>query len=256
METHHCNNCEQPFQGNYCSNCGQKLSANQRLRIVQIVREFFDNTFNLHRGFFFTFWKLITVPAWVFRSYIGGMRKTFTNPSRYLVIALAALALNNFWFGANEVIESEEFSAIPFLSESLNQSLQWWGLQLVTEYTLLANLFEALIFPFGFYWTFRKQRYSYAELLTLSFYLISNSIFIVVLIVGLPKFLFGYFAPAFMVVGIITLYYLYALISFFKETPLVKRIFMVLLGLFIFWFLRLLITPLLLALLFPVSGIS
>ncbi len=254
MENHFCKNCKTEFQGNYCSNCGQSSISNRRLKLVDIIKDFLDNTFNIHKGFFFTFWKLMVSPAAVSKAYIRGMRRKFTNPTRYLVIALAALAFSEYWFGSDEVIKSEEFDTIPFLSEQLNQSMQLWNLRLLTDWALLGNLLEALTFPVGFYFMFKTLKYNYAELLTISFYLVANSIFITIFFVGLPKFLFGIYMPAVLVVGVITIYYIYALITFFKETSIFKRVLLVLAGLIIFWLIRLFIIPLMLGLFFPLSN--
>ena len=252
MKSKHCHNCETDFKGNYCFNCGQSNSANKRLVFSNLIKDFFDNTFNLHKGFFYTFWSLLIRPGQVSKSYIQGRRKTYTNPTRYLVIALAALATMNYWAQTNDVINNQYFEGYSFLSEELNNSMRIWDLKLLTDWTLLGNLLEALVFPFGFYWLFRKLSYNYSELLTFSFYLISNSIFIAILLAGLPKLIADYYAPVFFVFGAILLYYAYALLSFFNEIRLIKRILLVILGLVIFFILRFFLIPFVLAILFPI----
>jgi hypothetical protein len=49
------NNCETDFEGNYSFNCGQIDSANSRLVLSDIIKYFFDNIFNIHKGFFIPF---------------------------------------------------------------------------------------------------------------------------------------------------------------------------------------------------------
>ncbi|MDG5491999.1 DUF3667 domain-containing protein [Psychroserpens sp. SPM9] len=252
MKRNNCNNCGTDFEGNFCFNCGQINSANNRLAFSNIVKDFFDNTFNIHKGFFYTFWNLIIQPSTVSKSYIQGKRKTYTNPTRYLVIALAALATMLYWTQSNDVIVNDSFQGFSFLSEQLNKSMRLWDLRLLTDWTLLGNLIEALVFPFGFYLLFRKLKYNYSELLVLSFYLISNSIFIVILLDGLPKLLIDFHVPVVFVFGAIIIYYSYALINFFKDIPLLKRIFFILIGLIIFVLLRFFLIPLILAILFPI----
>lgn len=251
MNRNKCSNCGSDFEGNFCFNCGQIESANNRLAFSNITKDFFDNTFNLHRGFFYTFWHLIIQPSKVSKSYIQGKRKTYTNPTRYLVIALAALATAQYWSQMNEAINNDSFEGFPFLNEKVNNSARLWDLRLLTDWTLLGNLIEALVFPFGFYWLFRKLKYNYSELLVLSFYLISNSIFITILLVGLPKFAFDFYAPVSFVFGAILIYYTYALINFFKVVPLLRRVIFIIIGIFIFFIIRFVAIPLILALLFP-----
>ncbi|WP_431134539.1 DUF3667 domain-containing protein [Psychroserpens mesophilus] len=253
MKKRYCKNCETEFKGNYCFNCGQVATANNRLKFTNIFNDFFDNTFNIHKGFFFTFWKLLIRPSEVLKSFIQGSRKKFTNPTRYLVIALAIHEFFKYWSNANEAINAEHFQGFSFLSNQLNTSMLLWDLRLITDWTLLGNLIEALVFPIGFYGLFRKLRYNYSELLTLSFYLIANSIFITTFFVGLPKLLINAYAPVLFVVIAIMIYYIYALTTFFREVALLKRILFVLIGLVIFFFIRFLLIPLLLALLFPLS---
>ncbi|WP_417599851.1 DUF3667 domain-containing protein [Owenweeksia hongkongensis] len=253
MKNNTCKNCKIRFEGNYCANCGQAASANNRLKFTTIFKEFFDNTFNIHKGFFFTFWKLCVKPSEVALSYIQGSRKKYTNPTRYLVIALAILGFLQFWANTQEAVSSEDFQGFIFLPEELNRSMSLWDLKLITEWTLLGNLLEALVFPIGFYWLFRQLKYNYSELLTLSFYLISNSIFITILLVGIPKALTNAYAPVLFVVSVIMVYYIYALTSFYKAVPIVKRMIFILFGLAIFFLIRFLIIPFILALLFPLS---
>ncbi len=252
MKRNNCNNCGTNFEGNFCFNCGQIDLANKRLVFSNIVKDFFDNTFNIHKGFFFTFWNLIIQPSKVAKSYIQGKRKSYTNPTRYLVIALAVFATIQYWTQMNEVINNDTFEGFPFLPEEVNNSARLWDLRLLTEWTLLGNLLEALVFPLGFYWLFRKLRFNYSELLVLSFYLISNSIFITLILVGLPKFVMSYYTPTLFVVGTIIIYYIYALLNFFKEVPLLRRILFIIIGIFIFFIVRFLLIPLILAILFPI----
>lgn len=252
IKKNNCNNCGSDFGGNFCFNCGQIDSANNRLVFSNIAKEFFDNTFNIHKGFFYTFWNLIIQPSKVAKLYIQGKRKKYTNPTRYLVIALAALATMQYWTQMNEVINNDNFEGFPFLSKELNNSARQWDLRLLTDWTLLGNLLEALVLPLGLYWLFRKLKYNYSELLVLSFYLISNSIFITIILVGLPKFLISYYTPTFFVFGTIIIYYVYALLNFFKEVSLLRRIFFIIIGLIIFFLLRFLLIPLIFALLFPI----
>lgn len=252
MKRNNCNNCGTDFKGNFCFNCGQIDLANKRLAFSNIAKDFFDNTFNIHKGFFFTFWNLIIKPSKVAKSYIQGKRKTYTNPTRYLVIALAVLATMQYWTQMDEVINNDNFEGFLFLSEELNNSARKWDLRLLTDWTLLGNLLEALVFPLGFYWLFRKLKFNYSELLVLSFYLISNSIFITIIFVGLPEFVIDYYTPTFFVVSAILIYYFYALFNFFKEASLSLRILFIITGIFIFFIIRFLLIPLILAIVFPI----
>lgn len=133
MKRNNCNNFGTDYYGNFCFNFGQVDSANNKLAFSNIAKDYFDNTFNIHKGFFFTFWNLIIQPSKVAKSYIRVKRKTYTNPTRYLVIALAALATIEYWTQINEVINNDNFEGFSFLSEELNNSARQWDLRLLTD---------------------------------------------------------------------------------------------------------------------------
>ena len=147
MNQQKCKNCQNIFDGAYCHNCGQRDIGNQRLQMGEVINDFFDNIFNLHKGFLFTFWNLIIIPGSVAHSYINGKRKTFTNPTRYMVIALAFQTFIDYWFKTTDVIKNETYYTFSFLSNSLNKSMEIWNIKLAVEYILLTNLFMIILIP-------------------------------------------------------------------------------------------------------------
>lgn len=137
-----CKNCNQSFEAHYCNHCGQRKIANNRLQIKEVFLDFIDNTFNIHKGFFFTLWNLLVRPGIVSQSYIDGRRKAFTNPTRYMVIGLAFQTFIDYWFETTEVIKNETYYNFSFLTDTMNKSMEIWNVKLAVEYILISNLLE------------------------------------------------------------------------------------------------------------------
>lgn len=253
METQNCHNCEHSFEGNFCNHCGQRNIGNNRLRIREVVNDFFDNTFNLHKGFFFTFWKLIVSPGKVAQAYIKGQRKRFTNPTRYLVIALAFQAFMDYWFKTDEILENDEYFYFPLLSERLNNSMELWNIKLSIEFSLLSSLFEVLLFPIIFYVLFRSLKLNFTELLTTNFYYISTSTLITMTILFVTKVLFDVFVSIEFIALLLLIYVSWAYLSFFKTTPLWIRSLKIGVGIAFFLIMRVFVLPFTLSLLNPLT---
>jgi hypothetical protein len=218
-----CKNCKYNFEGTFCSQCGQRNIANKRLQVKEVLNDFLDNNFNIHKGFFFTLWKLISSPSNVAHAYISGQRKTFTNPTRYLVIALAFQTFIDYWFKTDEILKNDEYFYFPFLSQQLNNSMELWNIKLAIDYALLSSLFEVLIFPAVLYFLFKSLKLNYTELLTTNFYYIATSTFITMAFLFITKVIFNVFVSIEFIASVVTLYIAWAYLSFFKSTPFFSR---------------------------------
>ena len=254
MNQQKCKNCQKIFEGEYCHNCGQRSIGNKRLQMREIINDFFDNTFNLHKGFLFTFWKLIIKPGSVAHAYINGQRKSFTNPTRYMVIALAFQTFIDYWFKTTEVIKNETYYTFSFLSDSLNTSMGIWNIKLAVEYILLANLFMIILIPALLFLFFKKLKFNYTELLAVNFYFIPTILFITMSLLFLTKVVFGIFVPKELIIFIFTFYMFWSNFSFFKLVSLRERIIKIITVIFVFMFIRILILPLVMSLIFPLSN--
>ncbi len=88
---HHnlCKNCQHTFEGNFCSNCGQKTST-KRLD-WHFVKEELQYTFlHINKGLLYTAKQLFTQPGKTIRDYIDGKRVQHYKPI-LLVFVLAGL---------------------------------------------------------------------------------------------------------------------------------------------------------------------
>lgn len=217
MEVTQCKNCNTTFQGNFCNACGQRVIGNSRLKMTAVIQDFFDNTFNLHKGFFFTLWHLLLRPGRVAQSYIDGQRKRYTNPTRFMVIGLAFQAFIDYWFETTEVIKQDQYYYFAFLSETMNTSMEIWNVKLAVEYILLTNLFMIVLLPATLYILFKPLQYNFTELLSSSFYFFPTILFLTMPFLFITKVLMGIYTSKEAIIFIYTAYLFWAYLSFFKS---------------------------------------
>ena len=253
MEKQPCRNCQELFEGNYCFNCGQREIANHRIKFTEVMKDFFDNSFNLHKGFFYTFWSLIIEPGEVGRAYIAGRRKAYTNPTRFLIIAVAVQAFIDYWFQTPEALEKSGFFTFPFLSDTLNDSMEIWNYMLSIDYALANNLFQVFVLPAIFYVLFKRLGYNFTELLTINFYYAGVFLLIVMPLIAINKIVFDHLVTVKSFVIFYIIYYLWATLSFFRDVPFLKRLTKIIFALFIAFIIRIFVLPILLSVFFPME---
>jgi len=84
MNTNKCKNCGYLVEKTYCSKCGQKNS--DILDFKSLVKEFFQNIFELDSRFFLTIKYLFTKPGFLTSEYWSGKRSKYLNPFRMYII--------------------------------------------------------------------------------------------------------------------------------------------------------------------------
>ncbi|WP_298756925.1 DUF3667 domain-containing protein [uncultured Psychroserpens sp.] len=218
--------------------------------MCEVINDFFDNTFNLHKGFFFTMWKLLISPGKVAHAYINGKRKSYSNPTRYMVIALAFQTFIDYWFKTTEVIKQDDYYSFSFLSEAMNTSMEIWNVKLAVEYILLTNLFNIIFFPFLLYLLFKPLKYNYTELLSTSFYFFPTILFIVMPMLFITKVLLNVYVTKEVIIVLFTAYLFWSYLSFFKTMKITQRLFRFFVVVVVFMFIRIVILPLVLSYLY------
>lgn len=250
MKQIQCKNCNTLYKGNYCNSCGQRNIGNKRLQMKEVITDFFDNTFNLHKGFFFTLWNLFIKPGEVALAYVNGSRKRYTNPTRFMVIGLAFQTFIDYWFKTTEVIEQEEYYYFSLLSEAMNSSMEIWNVKLAVEYILLTNLFMIVLLPVLLYYLFKPLKYNYTELLSVSFYYFPAILFITMPFLFVTKVLMNFYVTKEAIIIIFTSYLFWSFLSFFKAMKLPQRLIRFTLVVSIFMFIRIAVLPWLLSIIY------
>ena len=253
MKNTNCQNCNNNYSGNFCSDCGQRTIANNRLQFKDIVNDFFDNAFNIHKGLFYTFWSLIIKPGIVGRTFISGQRKRFTNPVRYLIIAVAIQAFMDYWFLNPELTEQPDFINFAFLPESVNYSMAYWNHTLATKYALIHNLSMILIFPAAFLVLFKKLNYNFTELLTVNFYYFSTGLIITLLSIIAFYVVTGNSLPVPAIILATMSYVVWSNMSFFNSVNFWERLLKVLAAMVFFILVRVFLVVYVLSVMFPIE---
>ena len=170
-----CRNCEEPFVGNYCPNCGQpaKLRKIDKHYVIQEIGDFLF----AHRGMLYTIKQILIRPGKSVRQFIIEDRCRFVKPITFLFMTalIYALASNLFHIEAPLLYEGPE-SMIGLMLNWLKENLGYMH--------IIVGLFVA-------FWTkifFRKSGYNLFEIFTfLCFVLGITTLFhsVVVIIQGI-----------------------------------------------------------------------
>lgn len=250
MKTENCKNCDTHFKGNYCPICAQSINANKRLTFGNVATDFFENIFNLDRGFFHTFLNLLKRPGYVAQIFIDGKRKRLTSPGKYIILATAIQALFEYIFMYEN--QGVPFRSFSFLSESMNRNMHLWNQIFTLDYPLVFGLVNLLVWPIPLYFLFRKLNYNMTELITSMMYFYGTIVILIELMVMIYSPLTKENIPIELVSLLATTYMVYAFLSFFKKGSIswrIPRIIVALLFLFIF---RMFLLPFTMAWLFPI----
>jgi len=248
-----CKNCGREFQEIFCPNCGQRKTSNSRLELFALIKKFVDDEFDLHRGFFYTLWQLSYKPGTVARSYVQGMRKRYTAPTRFLIITLAFQALIDYLSAARELIR-EYYAYYPSLiPERFYDDMQYYNYLLGTEYALSVNVAQLFLFPIAFRIFFRKFKYNYTELLVVSFYFISIALIYNIIFSFIMRHVFGLYLSGDFITLFMVAILSWAYVSFFEDDKPFLRVIKVLASLAIIILFRIYIVPFVLSYFFPVS---
>ncbi len=207
-----CKNCGSEFEGNFCSNCGQK-NIKERFTVKEILHNFFHTFTHVDSGILYLIKELFIKPGIVAKEYINGKRKKYFSPLQYLVITIAIstfitinynilgpkadiTALNSSndyqrYFAVMNQFFYKYFNVVLFLSVPLSALLSW--------------LF------------FKKSGYNYAENLIFNSFITGQRTFVFLIVSA-----FIYFLDMRLIfIGIYYLfwlvYFIYAYIQFFGE---------------------------------------
>jgi hypothetical protein len=96
IESTNCKSCEFQFDSSlpFCPNCGGRV-IHERLSIKSVLREFYENVFNVDNKFIRTIRDLTLHPETVFKAYIAGARKRYYNPVSLIAIAIVLSTLSS-----------------------------------------------------------------------------------------------------------------------------------------------------------------
>ena len=246
-----CKNCDFEFIGSYCPNCSQSVKANSRLTFKNIINDFFDNVFNLDKGFFFTIWNLLKQPRFILQGFISGKRKKFTNPVKYLIIATAIQALSQSIIMFKE--QGIPFTSFSFLSNQFNQNMHLWHQSMTLDYPILFGIINLLFWPIPFYFLFKKLKHTIPELIAVMMYIYGTIVILIQIIAFIHNPLTGKNMPIELVILLATGYLIYVLLKFYKRGSISWRIPRIIIAMMFLFAFKIFILPFSMAYLFPLK---
>lgn len=162
-----CRACGMASNGNYCSNCGQKMKV-KRITLPELLHEVFHFFTHLDKGFPYTLKSLVKRPGTMQKQYLEGDRTRHQKPFSMFFLSATASALIYYWvnrallqyFDAGDQNEAEFFN-------------HYW----VLLHICLLPLYSVIT-----YLCFKKAGYYYGEISVFQLYLFSVIFWILALL--------------------------------------------------------------------------
>ncbi len=197
-----CKNCQHEFDGNFCSQCGQKVIT-RRLTISMALSNFFSTFFNLERGFIYTIKMMFVNPGKVVREYISGNTIKYTNPFRYILVIATLSTLLTVSSGVydettsqmNHLMGMDQLDPIEQAGQLKVQE------QIATVMKKYLSFVLILLTPFFSLATYLliRRKLNYAEHFVMNVYSVGQTT-----IIGIPVTLLFYFFPSLGVFAVVS----------------------------------------------------
>jgi Protein of unknown function (DUF3667) len=243
MQPQLCKNCEHVFQGNFCSNCGQKTNT-VRLNWHYVQDELKYTFLHLNKGFLYTAKQLFIRPGDTVREFIEGKRVQHYKPILLLFVLAGLNGLAMHFLPVEEFIYNPKGDQASAKQIEIGKSIFDW---LTKNYTLF-ELFLLPIYSLCSWLAFKKFGYNYIENIIINCFATSQR-----LLIGLLLFPFQYFlsgTPYLMIFSFLTMiptfgYTVWMLIQLYKNQDLgsvILRMLLFVFNLCVFFFLVLVIS--------------
>ena len=169
-----CKNCNEPLNGNYCSNCGQPAEL-KRIDGRYIINEIGDFLF-ANKGMIYTIKKVLINPGESVRRFIKEDRYRFVKPITFLFITtlVYTLACYLFHIDLKDTYQQPEIE-LP----TLNLIINW-----IIDYPGYSNIIVGLFIAFWIKLFFRKSDYNIFEIFILLCFITGiSSLFTTVIVI-------------------------------------------------------------------------
>ncbi len=160
-----CKNCEHVFQGNFCSQCGQK-STTGRLNMHYLSDELKYTFLHINKGLLYTTKQLFTRPGHAIREYIEGKRINHYKPFLLVFVIGGINALLMHYLPEFQHLIKQGESANPKSVINEKQIIKW----IMDHFTLIHLIFIPL-YSFCSWIVFKKWGYNYVENLIINCFL-------------------------------------------------------------------------------------
>ncbi|MCE2613990.1 DUF3667 domain-containing protein [Flavobacteriaceae bacterium D16] len=225
-----CKNCGAFSSGKYCPDCGQRMAVH-KVTFGETFSDLIDTLFSVNAPLFVTLRELIVSPGKLLRNYLGGQRKKYYKPVAFFILTTVLYIVIRTIIGfdpfRNDAFQVQDGAdgATKF-EEARNYFL------LNINNLLFIFVFTLAIFSKLFY----HRRYSLAEFLVISFYLLGIYTLLSTIDIVIIQFITDKAQGVRILVMMI--YFIYAMLSLLKKPIFVvvlKSIVVYLLS-FVFYF--------------------
>lgn len=166
---HTCKNCENEYEGNYCSACGQSAQV-RRIDFHYLIHDIPDSVLQINHGLLFTIKSLLIRPGHSIREFISGKRIPYLKPLSFFLFTTAAYVLGAYLLGRPTLI-AEFIKGLFSGMESTQSSVGTKLLNYILEYQTYFLLLYVPLFSFASYVAFIRSGYNYFEHLVLNLYI-------------------------------------------------------------------------------------
>ncbi len=219
MQPQPCKNCEITFEGNFCSNCGQKGNT-VRLNWVYVKEEFKYVFLHINKGFLYTAKQLFTRPGDTVREFIEGKRVQHYKPILMLFVLAGINGLLMHFFPAEKFIYVNSTNS---LSATRQIEITKKIMDLLSSNYTLFELFLLPIYAFCSWLAFKKYGFNYIENIIINCFATSLRLMIGILFFPIQYLLLN--SPYLMVFSFLTMipsigYTIWMIIQLYKNQDL------------------------------------
>jgi hypothetical protein len=239
MQPQLCKNCEHTFQGNFCSNCGQKTKT-VRLDWHYIQDELKYTFLHLNKGFLYTSKQLFTRPGDTVREFIEGKRVQHYKPILLLFVLAGVNGLLMHFLPMEEFISPKTVSDSTAKQQEVAKKIY----DLLTKNYALYELLILPLYAFCSWLAFKKFGYNYIENIIINCFATSQRLLIGILLFPLQYLLKG--SSLFMIFSFLSVlpsigYTIWLVVQLYRNQDLGSVILRMLLFIFMIGLLMLLI---------------
>nr|WP_314839424.1 DUF3667 domain-containing protein [uncultured Flavobacterium sp.] len=155
-----CLNCVNPTTGNFCNQCGQKVSVHRYSIKHFIEHDLIHDIWHVDNGIFFTIRELFTRPGHSIREFINGRRVGYFS---FVTLLLLILGISHF-LGEFALVKISDF--MPENTKSITNELTTFTKKYPKSMLIITIPFYSI---FSFLW-FRKAKLNLTEHFVLNSY--------------------------------------------------------------------------------------
>lgn len=217
-----CLNCNQPLNGNYCSNCGQK-SKTGTITLKETIGDFFSSTFALEGPLMLTTKMMVVDPGLLFREFLAGKRKKYYKPVGFFVVLTAVYLI------VRAILDYNTLQNMPPIYENSPQFVKDFK---KAAFFMVANINNILLFLALSVGINNKiyffKKHNLTEYLTIGFYI--TGIYTIIGLLQMILDLYVFQAPRQLVLLFLFLYIVYTTYSFHQKRTFLSVLKYLLMG--------------------------